>query len=196
MIHEWWGLNEHIQLQAEKLSQDGQYVVLAVDLYEGAVAEKREEAAKLMQSVDEKKARRTLQSAIQYLTDGNEFAFTKIGVVGWCFGGGWSLQTALLGGQSIGACVIYYGWPETSPDRLKNLECPVLGIFGKQDTGISAELVGKFEAAMKSAGKKLDLRWYDAPHAFANPSNPAYNKDAADDAWQRVLAFLRANVKG
>ena len=110
-------------------------------------------------------------------------------VVGWCFGGGWSLQAALAN-PSLNGAIIYYGQLETDPAKLSAIKASVLGIFGKADKGIPPETVGKFEAALKQANVKAEIYSYEADHAFANPSNPKYDEKSAANAWAHVTAFL------
>lgn len=114
----------------------------------------------------------------------------QIATLGWCFGGGWSLQAALQLQQHARACVMYYGMPESDPDLLKTLNCEVLGIFALQDKWITPAVVSEFETAMQKAGKKLYVKNYQAGHAFANPSNPRYNAEYGKDAMQAALVFL------
>lgn len=190
MIHEWWGLNDYIQREAERLQQElGEVTVLALDLYDGKTASTPEEATKLMGAVRTERANAIIKGAIEYA--GKK---ARIGTIGWCFGGGWSLQTALLGGKQIAACVVYYGMPEFEVERLKNLKAPVLGIFAKRDNWITPEKVKEFEKVMKQTKKKLTVSMYDAVHAFANPSNPKFNRKAAADAHKLVIEFFRRHL--
>lgn len=188
VFHEWWGLNEHIKREAERLYQDlgGQVHVLALDLYDKRVAETREQASQYMQSVEEQRARVIIQAAVRYA--GKR---ASIATIGWCFGGGWSMQASLQIGKQAKACVIYYGMPETNVQRLRQLHAPVLGIFAQQDRWISPEVVTVFERAMQQAGKKLIVLSYDADHAFANPSHAGYRSALAEEAHQQVVLFLR-----
>lgn len=120
----------------------------------------------------------------------------SIGVVGWCFGGGWSLQTALALGDGIDATVIYYGRLVTDPAELEPLTSPVLGIFGSLDQGIPVETVREFESALDSLGKEATIHVYEgADHAFANPSGTRYNAEAAEDAWEKTMAFFAQNLR-
>ncbi len=190
VIHEWWGLNDYIKREAARYAEEMPDVnVLAVDLYDGAIATDADAAGKLMQAVKPERAMAILTGAKTYAG-----AKAKIGAVGWCFGGGWSLQTALLNGAQAAGCVMYYGQPEADAAKLANLRTPVLGIFATQDKWISPKVVADFEAAMKKAGKTLTVKSYDADHAFANPSNPKYTKEFAEDAHSRALAFLRTQL--
>jgi carboxymethylenebutenolidase len=193
MIHEWWGLNDHIKREAERLNAQTGYGVLAVDMYDGKVATTSDQAGKYVQSVEDNRLHAILKSTIASARDGKLLGkpAVKLGTIGYCFGGGWSFQAALKNGPLVDACVIYYGMPETDPAKLDSLTAPVLGIFGKQDSRLGPELVGKFAQAMASATKPLDIRMYDAVHAFANPSNPKYDKESADKAWAETLAFFK-----
>ena len=190
VIHEWWGLNDYIQQEGEKLQKDlGNVNVLALDLYDSKVATTREEAAKYVREVKEERIRAIIKGVLDYVGPK-----AQIGTIGWCFGGGWSLQTALMAGKRVSACVVYYGMPETDVEKLKTLNAPVLGIFGEQDKGITPAKVKEFEAAMTKVHKKLTVKMYDADHAFANPSNPKHDKAASEDAYKRTVEFMQKNL--
>ena len=195
VIHEWWGLNEWIREQASRLSDQG-YVVLAVDLYRGRVAATAEEAHELMRGVPEDRAALDLRAAFDYLKSLKNVKSARIGAIGWCMGGGYALNLALLE-PTLAADVINYGHLATERDTLKKINAPVLGLFGGQDRGIPPEDVRKFEAAMKQLGKKADMVIYpDAGHAFQNPNNKGgYRPDDAADAWKRTVAFLDGTLK-
>lgn len=192
MIHEWWGLNDHIKREAERLHSATGYAVLAVDMYDGKVATTSDQAGEFVRAVKDDRSHAILKAAIDGARGGSVLGrpATKIGTIGYCFGGGWSFQAALKNGPLVDACVLYYGMPETDPTKLDTLTAPVLGIFGKKDARLGPELVGKFAQGMATATKPLDIRMYDAVHAFANPSNPNYDKASADKAWAETLAFF------
>lgn len=192
VIHEWWGLNANIEHWADRLASAG-WAAIAVDLY-GTVATTRDEAMAAMKSVDDTKAKETIAAALAFLKDDPRIRAPKRASIGWCFGGAWSLQTALAHPELDGA-VIYYGRLETDPEKLKTIGARVLGIFGNRDTGIPPADVDKFEAGLKQAGVRHEIYRYDADHAFANPSNPKYDQTHAADAWNKVIAFL-AEVRG
>lgn len=190
VIHEWWGLNDNIVSMAKQLAGDG-YAALAVDLYGGEVATERDDAMRLMRAAGEAQAtvEGNLRQAYAYLTE--TVGVEKVGVIGWCFGGGWSLRTALLMPDNIDGAVIYYGRLITEPAALEPLAMPVLGIFGSEDQGIPIDSVRAFETALRDLGKDADIHVYDgADHAFANPSGGRYDEAAATDAWQKTLTFF------
>ena len=118
----------------------------------------------------------------------------KVGSVGWCFGGGWSLNASIA--APVDATVIYYGHVIRPPEMLKKLKGPVLGHFATRDRWINKAMVSKFEAAMKTAGKadQLTVHWYEADHAFANPSGNRFNEAASKLAWNRTAAFYKQNL--
>ena len=191
VIHEWWGLNDYIKKEAENIANAlGNVHVIALDLYDGQVATSREDAMKYMQSVKSERAQAIIKGATEYA--GKK---ANIGTVGWCFGGGWSLQASLLLGKQAKACVIYYGMPEKDVEKLKTLNPDVLGIFASQEQFISPKIVAEFEENMKKAGKKVTIKNFDADHAFANPSNPKYNKQFAEEAMAMTIQFFKDKLR-
>jgi len=193
MIHEWWGLNNHIKQTADKLVKEG-YVVFAVDLYKGKIATNPDEANRFMGEVKQDESIAVLNSAYKWLKKYPASKEMKVGSIGWCFGGGYSLQAA-LNLPKIDADVIYYGMLESDPKVLSKLKGPVLGIFANQDGWINTKMVNEFETGLKAAKVSASINRYDADHAFANPSNPKYNEAAASDAWGKTLAFFKQNLK-
>jgi carboxymethylenebutenolidase len=190
MVHEWWGLNDYIKQEAEKLQGELVNVnVIAVDLYDGKVATNPDEASKYMGTVKEDRIRAILGGAIDYA--GKD---ARIQTIGWCFGGGWSLQTSIMAGKQGTGCVMYYGMPEKDISKLKTLNAPVLGIFAGKDAWITPAVVSQFEKDMKGLKKSITIKSYDADHAFANPSNPKYDKVSADDAHKIALDFLKGHL--
>jgi len=194
VIHEWWGLNDNVRAMARQFAAEG-YVALAVDLYGGQAAGDPEQARALMMQVmqDKGAAESTLRGAMRYLRE--QLQVARVGTLGWCFGGGWSLSASLLMPGQVDATVIYYGRLETDPAALQPLQGPVLGFFGELDRGIPVADVRAFEAALRQLGKPAEIHVYpDADHAFANPSGTRYNAAAAEDAWQKLLEFLARNL--
>jgi carboxymethylenebutenolidase len=188
LVHEWWGLNEHIEHWADRLAQLG-FAALAVDLYGGQVATTPDDAMKIMQGVQEDEAKRILSAAIAYLADDPRIQAPRRAVIGWCFGGGWSLETAIEHPE-LDAAVMYYGSPETDPGRLAQVHARLLGVFANQDANITPDVVDGFEKALEEAGVDAQILRYDAEHGFANPSGAHYDEADARDAWEHVVAFL------
>jgi carboxymethylenebutenolidase len=194
MIHEWFGLNEHIKNQADILAREG-YVVLAVDLYQGEVATTSDRSRELSSSVRNNSASAidNLQSAVSYvesleMVDGN-----RIASLGWCFGGDWSLELALNSSENpLAATIVYYGRPVTDTASLSSISWPILGIFGDQDQAISVESVKQFTSALNASGITNEIYLYEGVgHAFANPSGDNYAPKETADAWQKTMVFLR-----
>lgn len=190
VFHEWWGLNDHIKREADELNEKLSDVnILAIDLYDGKVASTRENAAKLMQSVNKERAFEIINGAIKFA--GKD---TEIGTIGWCFGGGWSLQASILAGKQGKACVMYYGIIENTPETFKNLNAPILGIFAEKDGWVTPEVYSNLEKNLKAAGKKVIIKSFNADHAFANPSNPNYDKQATKEAKELTIKFFSENL--
>ena len=195
VIHEWWGLNDWVKEQASKLADQG-YVALAVDLYRGKVADNPGLAHELARGLPEDRAARDLHAAVEFLQSQPNVRRDRIASIGWCMGGGYSLNVALAE-PTLTAAVINYGHLATDPAAIQKLHAAILGNFGGKDQGIPPEDVGKFEAALRQAGKKADIKIYpDAGHGFENPNNKAaYRADDTADAWQRTVNFLSETLK-
>ncbi|MCU0469003.1 MAG: dienelactone hydrolase family protein [Arcicella sp.] len=188
VYQEWWGLNDHIKKQAEVFYNDLKDVnVVAIDMYDGKIATTADEAGKLMSGADQKRLGAIIEGAIKFAG-----ANAKIASVGWCFGGGLSLKSALLEGKQAVGCVMYYGMPEKDVEKLKTLNCDVLGLFAAREKWISPEVVAQFEKNMAAAGKSVKVKNYDAEHAFANPSNPKFDKVASEDAYGLAINYLKS----
>jgi len=190
VIHEWWGLNSHIKYWADRLTLTGR-AALAVDLYGGKSATDRKTAGELMQaaSKDVPKAVATLLAARDFVKKDPRVAATKIGSIGWCFGGGMSLQLAIAA-PDLDACVMYYGFPVDDPAKLAAIKAPLLGIWGNKDAAITPAKVDAFDKELTDAKVAHKFFRYDAAHAFANPSNDIYDAKSAADAFEKVKAFF------
>lgn len=191
-IHEWWGLNQNIEAMARRLAGEG-YQVLAVDLYNGKTADTPEQASQLVQAVANNPfgAEANIAKAYDYLV--KEKQASAVASIGWCFGGSWSLETALLFPQELDAAVIYYGGEvgEKTAEELSTLEMPILGIFGAEDSSIPLETVNQLRSTLKKLDKNAKILVYKgAGHAFANSSGQNYVAEAAEDAWKQTTKFL------
>ncbi|MCU1297344.1 MAG: Carboxymethylenebutenolidase [Acidobacteriaceae bacterium] len=195
VIHEWWGLNDWVKEQASKLTDQG-YATLAVDLYRGKVATTPELAHEIMRGVPEDRAKRDLHAAFEFLKSQPNVRKDRTAAIGWCMGGGYSLDVALQE-PALTADVINYGHLATDPESLKKINAAILGNFGGQDQGIPPADVNKFAQTLKQMGKTVDVKIYpDAGHAFENPNNKGgYRAQDADDAWKRTVNFLATTLK-
>ena len=188
VIHEWWGLNEDIHLMADQLAGLG-YHSLAVDLYDGKSAEGVREAFQLMTglSKNEDAALANLKEAYDYLT--NELGAEKVGIIGWCLGGKWSLRGSLMLPNEIDATVIYYGSLIDDREQLATLEMPIIGFVGTKDRPYINQFI-QFDKDLKALNKDYSIHFYEgAGHAFSNASGTAYEPEAAEDSWKKQLIF-------
>ncbi|HKD12046.1 MAG TPA: dienelactone hydrolase family protein [Thermoanaerobaculia bacterium] len=196
VIQEWWGLNDFVKKKTDHFASEG-YVALAPDLYRGKVATDPDTAHQLMRGLPEDRALRDLKGAVAYLRTRPDVDPKKIGVIGWCMGGGYSLTLALAE-PTLAAGVLYYGRLLTDDATIASLKVPLLGNFGGQDQGIPPDSVRAFEAKAKASGKSTDFKIYpDAGHAFAsNPDPKVFRAEDAKDADARTEKFLEKTLKG
>lgn len=195
MIHENKGLNDYIRSMANTLAREG-YVVLAVDLFKGQVAQTSQQAQQLASSARSNPASTisNLQAAVKYVSSLPLVDSSKIASIGWCFGGGQSLQLALHSEQHpLVATVLYYGTPlVTDKQQLSKIKWPVLGIFGDKDQANPLPMIDSFKAALDADGITNQIQIYKGlGHAFANPSGANYAPNETVDAWQKTLEFLK-----
>jgi len=191
MIHEWWGLNDNIKDMAEKLASHG-YIVFAVDLYDGKVGTTADEARQLRSSFEQSQWTENMNTAVSYIEE--NYSPSSLGSIGWCFGGGQSLNLA-LNNDNMDATVIYYGQLVTDSKELSRIHWPMLGIFAELDSGIPPETVKEFESSLNEVGIENDIYIYSGVnHAFANPSGDRYAPDESKDAWQKTLEFFKDNL--
>jgi carboxymethylenebutenolidase len=195
VIHEWWGLNDWVKEQTRNFAEQG-YVALAVDLYRGKVAADTDQAHELSRGLPQDRGVSDLRAAFAYLESRKDVKKNAIGSVGWCMGGGFSIQLA-VNEPKLKACIVNYGALPTDANAIAKIQAPVLGNFGADDRGIPPSAVQSFDKAMQAQHKTIDAKVYDgAGHAFENPNNTAgYREAAAKDAWQRMVNFLNAKLK-
>jgi carboxymethylenebutenolidase len=190
VFHEWWGLNDYVKREADRLSKKLGYVnVIALDLYDGKIATERDSAQKYMQMADKERIMSIINGALKKIPSN-----ASIATIGWCFGGGWSLQAAIEAGDRAEACVMYYGMPEKDVDRLKKLNSDVLFIFAEKDQWINQEVADAFAENMKETDNELIVKSFDADHAFANPTQESYVEAAANEANAMAIEFLKAEL--
>lgn len=191
VIQEWWGLTPHIKEVAERFAGAG-FVALAPDLYHGKVAQEPDEARKLRMAMDRDRAVTEIVASARRLQGMAEVAPKKIGLVGWCLGGGLSLSAAAASAGEIGAAVAFYGQPLSAADTPR-LQVPILGLYGQKDAGIPVETVRAFAHELQAHDIPYEIHIYEgAQHAFFNDTRPqVYDAEAAQDAWEKTLAWFQ-----
>ncbi len=194
VIQEWWGVNDWVREQADRFAKDGM-VALAVDLYRGKSTSNPEEAHELMRGLPEDRAMADLKAGLRYLEERKDVDPKRIGVIGWCMGGGYSLMLATEE-PKLAAAVVNYGHLVTDPKTIARIKVPLLGNFGAEDRGIPAADVRAFESTLHKERKPADFKIYDgAGHAFMNPNNKSgYVASATADAWKRIDRFFAEHL--
>ena len=195
VIQEWWGLNDFVKKKTDHFAGEG-YVALAPDLYRGKVATDPDTAHQLMRGLPEDRALRDLKGAVAYLRTRPDVDPRKIGVIGWCMGGGYALSLALAE-PTLASGVLYYGRLLTDDATIASLKVPLLGNFGGEDQGIPPDSVRAFETKAKASGKSIDFKIYpDAGHGFAsNPDPKVFRTEDARDADARTEKFLEKTLE-
>ena len=189
IVHEWWGLNDNIRRTADRIAAAG-YNVLAIDAYMGSVAEDSDTAMALMQGAMETPERLVdhTASAAGWLEANTNSG--SIAVMGFCFGGGVTLQSLIHAPDSFELGIVYYGRVVTDPELLGQIQDPMVGHFGIQDGGIAIDDVRAMGEALEELGADATIFEYDADHAFANPSGQRYQEEAAELSWERTMEAL------
>ena len=196
VIQEWWGLTSHVAAVADRLAGEG-FVALAPDLFGGVTTHDADEAARLMEELPVDQAARDLGGAVDYLLGHEAVTSERIGVVGFCMGGGFVLVLAAQQGDKIGAAVSFYGVLGQEYPSFENLTAPVLGHFGEHDPMMGPNKVRELaETIEKQSGQRPDFRFYPAGHAFFNDENliGTYDPEQAAQAWDATIAFLRERL--
>ena len=190
VFHEWWGLNDYIKRECERWQDSlGNVDVYAVDLYDGQVAGTAAEAAKISGALDPDRAAAIIKGAIAKAGRDKQIA-----TLGWCLGGTWSFAAAVLADRQAKGCVAYYGFPEADKRKIEPIKTDVLYIRGSLDKFIDEADVKQLQKTVQATQHEFTIDAYAADHAFANPSNPHFNKPAADFAMAKALAFLRSQL--
>lgn len=190
VFQEWWGLNDNTKREADKYFAALDNVnVLAPDMYDGKSTDNPDEAGKLMKGTDQERLENIIKGALNYAGDEPEVA-----TIGWCFGGGLSLKASILAGESGKGCVMYYGMPVKTAKELAPLEVPVLGIFAEKDQWINHDVIDEFEKLAAATGKTVTNHWFEADHAFANPSQPRYVEEEAKKANAMAMEFIKKHL--
>jgi carboxymethylenebutenolidase len=192
VIQEWWGLTPDIKDIADRYSQEG-YLSFAPDLYHGVVAEEPDDARKAVMEMDRDRAAQEIDAAIAWLK--GEHGVAKVGIVGYCMGGGLTLATALRPGSGADAAHVYYGGGMPPADQIATIRIPVMGSYGSLDEGIPEEQVNTLRETLEKAGVSNDIKMYEgAEHAFFNDTRPAFHPAAAANSWTRSLQWWKSHL--
>ena len=193
IVHDWWGLNEHVRSEADRVAAAG-YIVLAVDLYNGEIAETPETARARMIAVVENPelVESNLRQALEFVGIAGA---PQVATLGWGLGGGWALDAARLFPDRVDAAIVYYGQVSDDEDRLAGIDAPVLGFFGERDRGITVDSVRRFESAMRRLRKDVTVNVYeDTGHGFVDPARGTYRAEIAAATWQQSIDFLATTL--
>ena len=192
VVQEWWGLQGQIKGVCDRLAAEG-FHALAPDLYGGKVVPYHDAAAAsaAMQALDfVKSTDEAVRGAAQHLASRG----AKVGLTGFCMGG----AVAVIGAVRIpelSAAITFYGLPPPAVAKPKEVRVPIQGHFASEDTWITPELVDRFEAELRAAGKTFDLHRYQGHHAFMNSDRKeVYDAAAAKLAWERSIQFFRRHL--
>ncbi len=195
VIQEWWGLDNHIKDIANRFAAEG-FVAIAPDLYYGEIATEPDEARKLRMALDWDNALTAIQAAIDALVAQDKVSPPKVGVIGFCMGGGLTWHAAAKLNNVAAVAPFYGGGPEMTDEEVAQIKTPVLAIFGELDEGVSPEVANNRAAQMDKAGINHETIIYPAAHhAFFNDTRPVHNPEAAADAWQRVIKLFRGTLQ-
>ena len=195
VIQEWWGLVPHIKDVADRYAAAG-FTALAPDLYHGESASEPDGAGKMMMALNLEQAAKDLSGAIALLQQ--RTGRDKVGVVGFCMGGGLALVTAALRPDAVAAAAPYYGvipWASAQPD-LSKIEAKVVGEYAELDGFANPEAVRALEASLRELGKDATLHIHaGADHAFFNDTRPeVYDADASAVAFARTVELFRSTL--
>jgi carboxymethylenebutenolidase len=197
VIQEWWGLNDQIEEVCDDLAARG-LVALAPDLYRGVETAEPDEAAKLMMALNLEQAAADMSGAIDALRALPEVVGSKVGVMGFCMGGGLTLLLGTQRPDAVGAVVPFYGvipWASQQPDWSR-LEGAVQGHYAELDASASPEMVAELGATLEGLGKRAEFFVYEGTqHAFTNAHRlEVFDAAATEIAMDRAVAFLQTEL--
>jgi carboxymethylenebutenolidase len=191
LIHEWWGINDHIRDLTSRYANEG-FLCIAPDLFRGKIAKNTEEASKLMQSLAIDDGLETIGATITQAK--SAYNASKFGITGYCMGGTFALRAACEISEIAAAAPFYGDIPEENV--LRKLKAPTLFIAGKRDAWINPAKVNQLIEAARKYDLPVEVVSYDADHAFFNNTRPeVYNAEAAADAWRRVLELFGKHLR-
>lgn len=187
ILHEWWGINEQIGVTAKRWAEEG-FVALVPDLFHGKIAKTSEEAGALMNGLDFTKAVEEIAACVAFLRT-HPRATGKVSVTGYCMGGALAFATAVHV-RGLAAVVPFYGLPGDLD--WSKVDAPIQAHFAQHDDWATVAGAQRIKDAVTAP---MELHIYDAQHAFCNERRAeVYNADAANQAWGRAVAFVRART--
>lgn len=189
ILHSWWGLKDCFKRFSDNLSKEG-FSVLALDVYQGQVANDIESAKRLRGSVDRQAAHDEIKSAVSFL---REISENQVGVVGFSMGANYALWTMDNCYKDVGAAVLYYG---TSGGRFRKATSPVLGHFAEDDPYERLEKISALKGRLEA--ENIPFNFHSYPHTkhwFAEDDRPEYDSRSTQLAWERTVKFLRASLQ-
>lgn len=197
VIQEWWGLVDHIKDVCDRFAAEG-FVALAPDLYHGETTTEPDEAGKLMMALNLDAAVADMSGAIKYLQESPSTTSDKLGVTGFCMGGGLALVLAAERPAAFSACVPWYGlipWEHAQPDWSK-VQAKVRGNFAAEDGFFGPDKARGLEEDMRNAGVDVEITiWPGVDHAFFNDTRPeVHDPEIARQAWDQTISFLHAEL--
>ena len=195
VIQEWWGLVPHIIDVCDRFAAEG-FVALAPDLYRGETTTEPDEAGKLMMAMNIEQAAKDMAGAVDEV--GLLAGGDRVGVTGFCMGGGLALVLATQRPDKVKAVVPWYGiipWPTLQPDWSR-LDAPVLGHFAENDGFFTPEAVADLADTLESLDKDAELIVHPGvDHAFFNDTRPeVYDAETAGMCWQQTIGFFKTNL--
>jgi carboxymethylenebutenolidase len=195
VIQEWWGLVPHIEQVVDRFAAEG-FTALAPDLYHGRASSEPDEAGKLMMGLNLAEAGKDLSGAVDLLQQ--RTGRTKVGVTGFCMGGGLTLVLACQRPDAVAAAAPYYGvipWASAQPDW-SALSAKVVGEYAENDGFAGPAAVRALEKQLHDLGKDATMHIHaGCEHAFFNDTRPeVFDASAARIAFDRTLDLFRSTL--
>jgi carboxymethylenebutenolidase len=197
VLQEWWGLNDQIREVCDRFASEG-FVALAPDIFRGVETKEPDEAARLMMALNIEQAAKDMVGAVHHLVGLDAVTSARVGITGFCMGGGLALWLATLAPDQIGATAPYYGviaWPGAQPDYSR-IQAPIQGHYAEKDDFAGPAAVHALEEQLGALGKSFEFFVYpDTEHAFTNHHRPeVFHEGHSEMAWSRTIAFFRENL--
>ena len=194
VLQEWCGVDEHIRDVCDRFAGEG-FVALAPDLYHGETTDQPSEAEQKMMALNMDEAEKEMRGAVQF-HEQHEKCNGRVGVVGFCLGGGLAVWAAATNPDVDAAVTFYYVMPHGKPD-FSNIDAPVLGHFGTGDDFVSVDDAKALEEEIRAGGNDVKFEFYEgAGHAFFNDTDRlgTHDPEHASNAWGRTIDFFKRHL--